>query len=168
MMNDRASSLIRGGPPLCSASVLYLLLFRQLEDLPLTTRRVNRTDYPRWLGGHPEASHLRQSDRFPCSTPEPKPCSRHLYAGHRLGSKQVAPRLFPRHRTNLGFDVVDGFSTRHQWFTCVRVRCAEVTAARPSRSWPTTPQRRTVCRPPESAIESDPDKRLVAPGAGRQ
>jgi hypothetical protein len=80
------------------------------------------SDRPGWLGGHPEASHLRQSDRFPSSTPEPKPRSRHLHAGHRLGSKQVAPRLFPRHRADLGFAVVDGFSTRHQWFTCVRLR----------------------------------------------
>src|SRR2546426_2088916 len=38
----RASSLLRGGPPLCPASVLYLSLFRQFEDLPSMIGRVAR------------------------------------------------------------------------------------------------------------------------------
>ena len=32
-----------------------------------------------------------QDDRFPCSMQKPKPDSRHLYAGHHPGSKQVSP-----------------------------------------------------------------------------
>src|SRR5207249_374673 len=95
------------------------------------------TDRP-WLGVGmvrqplPHDSFLRYTPvvypgASPSSTPEPKPRSRHLYAGHRLGSRQVAPRLLPRHGTDLGFDVVDGFSTRHQWFTCVRLRGSHLT-----------------------------------------
>jgi hypothetical protein len=34
-----------------------------------------------------------RSDRFPCSLQKPAIRSRHLYAGHRLGSKQVPPEL---------------------------------------------------------------------------
>src|SRR5713226_6157379 len=44
--------------------------------------------------------------RFPRSTQEPELSSRHLHAGHSLGSKQVAPRLLPRERLALGFDAV--------------------------------------------------------------
>ncbi len=36
-----------------------------------------------------------RGDRFPRSVPEPELSSRRLHAGHRLGSKQVAPRLIP-------------------------------------------------------------------------
>ena len=39
---------------------------------------------------------LHRGDRFPRSTQEPESGSRRLYAGHRLGSKQVSPRLCPR------------------------------------------------------------------------
>src|SRR6266849_2647525 len=58
------------------------------------------------------------SPRF---APEPEPSSRHLHAGHRLGNKQVAPRLLPEVTTLLGFDAVATLSTRHQWFTHVRL-----------------------------------------------
>ena len=57
-------------------------------------------------GSMPEADRRVRGDRFPRSTPEPEPGSRHLYAGHHLGSKQVPPRLIPRVTTRLGFDVV--------------------------------------------------------------
>jgi hypothetical protein len=37
-----------------------------------------------------------RDDRFPRSTPEPEPSSRHLHAGHRLASLQAPSRLIPR------------------------------------------------------------------------
>jgi hypothetical protein len=64
--------------------------------------------------------HIR-GDRFPRSTPEPEPSSRHLYAGHHLGSRQGFPQAAPEVTTLLGFDVVSTLSTRHQWFTHVRL-----------------------------------------------
>jgi hypothetical protein len=57
----------------------------------------------------------------PRSAPEPEPGSRHLYAGHRLGSKQVLSQADPEVTTRLGFDAVCTLSTRHQWFTRVRL-----------------------------------------------
>jgi hypothetical protein len=36
--------------------------------------------------------------RFTRSMQKPKSGSRHLHAGHRLGSIQVAPRLLPSHQ----------------------------------------------------------------------
>jgi hypothetical protein len=107
--------------PCALPSVLCLSL--ELEGLPSTVGRgTPRPIVPDGWTDDPKSAIFVQRDRFPRSVTEPKPCSRHLNAGHHLGSKQVAPRLLPRHRTNLGFDVVDGFSTRHQWFTCVRLR----------------------------------------------
>ncbi len=49
---------------------------------------------------------LFRNDRFPCSPWTPKPGSRHLYAGHRLGSKQAAPKLIPGESCAPGFDVI--------------------------------------------------------------
>ena len=45
----------------------------------------------------------------------------HLYAGRRLGRKQVPPRLLPEERTAPGFDVVPKVSTLHQWFAFARL-----------------------------------------------
>jgi len=73
------SSLLRAGPPLCSAT----------GTLPLAI--VAAWSSP--SDGQPRPS-LR-NDRFPSSAWTPEPGSRHLYAGHRLGSRQVAPRLIP-------------------------------------------------------------------------
>ena len=50
--------------------------------------------------------HRYRNDRFTRSVPEPELSSRRLYAGHRLGSKQVAPRLIPEERLASGFDVI--------------------------------------------------------------
>ena len=44
--------------------------------------------------------------RFPGSAPEPKPSSRHLQAGHHLGSQQAPPRLIPGMPNQPGFDVI--------------------------------------------------------------
>src|SRR3954469_17181712 len=38
--------------------------------------------------------HYR-GEAFPRSTPAPEPSSRHLYAGHHQGSRQVSPWLIP-------------------------------------------------------------------------
>ena len=63
----RASTLIRGGPPLCPASVLYLSLFRQFEDLPSMIGRVARGRSSRIAGrvprGQPSSSE-RQVPKF--------------------------------------------------------------------------------------------------------
>ena len=42
---------------------------------------------------------LHRSDRFLCSLPKPVPRSRHLHAGRRLDSKQVASNLCSRDRS---------------------------------------------------------------------
>jgi hypothetical protein len=75
----------------------------------------------RSAGSVPRADRRFRGDRFPRSTPEPEPGSRHLYAGHRLGSKQVLSQAHPEVTTRLGFDAVYTLSTRHQWFTRVRL-----------------------------------------------
>jgi hypothetical protein len=51
-------------------------------------------------------SSFASGSRFSRSMQEPKPGSRHLYAGYRLVSKQVSSRLVPRHPCSLGFDIV--------------------------------------------------------------
>ena len=89
------------------------------------------TDRP-WLGVGmvrqplPHDSFLRYTPvvypgASPRSTPEPEPGSRHLHAGHHLGSRQVLSQTHPEVTTRLGFDAVDTLSTRHQWFTRVRL-----------------------------------------------
>src|ERR1019366_2625693 len=51
------------------------------------------------LGGLP--SH--RGGRFPRSTQEPAPSSRHFHAGHRSGSRQAPPELHPRPTTGAWF-----------------------------------------------------------------
>lgn len=62
-------------------------------------------------GHRPSYRRLCRGDRFSRSAWEPEPSSRHLYAGHRLGGKQVSPRLLPGHSFNPGFDVVLALDT---------------------------------------------------------
>ena len=106
------SSLPRGGPPLCPASVLNPRGFgRSGVSLPRTTAgRYCATGRPR-----------ARDDRFPRSAPEPGPSSRHLHAGHRLANRQAPSRLIPGRHTKPGFDVIDSVSTRHQWIACARL-----------------------------------------------
>ena len=95
-----AQRTLQASPPLCPASVL---------------RSDPCGDGP--LGFLP----LHRNDRFPSSVLEPGSSSRHLYAGHHLGSKQVAPRFIPKVAKAFGFDVAYTVSTLRQWFTCVRL-----------------------------------------------
>ncbi len=70
----RASSLLPGSPPLCPASVLYLLPFRQLEDLPSKTGRVSRGRSSPMAGRAPRgrpSSSARQPSRPGESHPQP-------------------------------------------------------------------------------------------------
>ena len=67
------SSLLRAPLPLCPASVLRHLWCPPLAPLP-----------------------LHRDDRFSRSSPEPDPASRRLYAGRRVGTKQVTPHPCPR------------------------------------------------------------------------
>src|SRR5512144_920105 len=71
-----------------------------------------------------------RGDRFPRSAPEPEPGSRHLHAGHRLASQQAPARLIPGDAPAPGFDVAYSLSTRHQWFTCVRLPGPHLTRSR--------------------------------------
>src|ERR1700687_269136 len=89
----QASSLLRDGPPPCPATVLGLLRRGPLEDLPLAASPAGR-----W--------HCR-GDRFPCSMQKPRPGSRRLHAGRRLGSRQAPPRLVPEPRSCPGFDATE-------------------------------------------------------------
>jgi len=59
------------------------------------------------ISAWPTTSRPRaRDDRFPRSTPEPRPSSRHLHAGHHLANNQAPARLTPGHLVKLGFDVV--------------------------------------------------------------
>ena len=100
---------------------------------------------------HPAGAY--RGDRFPRSTPEPEPSSRHLYAGHHLGSKQAPPRLIPGQQLDPGFDDAATLSTLHQWFTHVRLLGSHLTPSRapfPRRSPPRllTDAARGGLRPP--------------------
>src|SRR4051794_4276355 len=109
----QASPLLRDGPPLCFAPVLCPSPFLRLGVLPShACRRASR------------------SDRVSRSPPEPEPGSRHLYAGHHLGSRQVSPRLIPEHDFSPGFGVVLKLSTRHQWFAHARLPDPHLTRSR--------------------------------------
>lgn len=92
---------LRDGPPPCPASVLCPSRFPPLGALPLVASQGHRPSYRR----------LCRGDRFSRSAWEPESSSRHLYAGHRLGGKQVSPRLLPEHGFSPGFDVVLAFDT---------------------------------------------------------
>ncbi len=92
----------------------------------ITTTRVLRPCAPHRYSGARGGCPLarlpwHRDDRFPRSTSEPGSRSRHLYAGRRLGRKQVPPRLIPEVRTAPGFDVVHKISTLHRWFACARL-----------------------------------------------
>ena len=52
---------------------------------------------------------------------KPSSESRHLYAGGRLGSKQVHPKLILGLTSEPSFDLVHVVSTPHQWFACARL-----------------------------------------------
>ena len=92
------STLLRVGPPPCSASVLSPSWVLHFEFLP-----------------------YHRNDRFPRSTQEPGSGSRHLYAGRHPGSKQVLPWTYPGVVYGSSFDVVLLFSTPHRWFACARL-----------------------------------------------
>ena len=99
-----------------------------------------------------------RSCRFPRSAQEPGPDSRHLHAGHHLGSRQVSPRLLPRQRLLLGSDVIATLSTRHQWFTRVRLPGPYLTP-----SWTPFPQRsplRLLTGAACGGLEPPPARRL--------
>jgi hypothetical protein len=57
-----------------------------------------------------------RDDRFPRSAQKPESRSCHLYAGGRLGSKQVAPKLVLDPTKKPSFDLAFTFSTPHRWF----------------------------------------------------
>ena len=60
--------------------------------------------------------YLSFSQHNPRSMQKPRPSSCHLYAGGRLGSKQVSPKLVQNQTQELSFDLVFTVSTPHQWF----------------------------------------------------
>jgi hypothetical protein len=95
----RASQLLRGGPPPCSAFGTLPLAGPQLEALPSWSGRYPEADHPDSWAGTPRPAIFVQSDRFSRSTPEPKPSSRRLYAGHHLGGKQIFSQTDPEEGT---------------------------------------------------------------------
>jgi hypothetical protein len=68
--------------------------------------------------------------RFPRSTPEPGPSSRHLHAGHRLASQQAPARLPHGPEFQARFRCRLSVSTRRQWFTRVRLLDPYLTRSR--------------------------------------
>ncbi len=145
----QASSLPRGGPPLCPASVL-------------SPSRIGRLgiSLPHATAGHCCATGRprARNDRFPRSTPKPGPSSRHLHAGQHLGRKQVSPRLIPGQDPKPGFAVASGvFDTS----SVVRSR---------SPSWPTPDALHGAPFPQRSAprlLTGAPCGGLRPPPAGR-
>jgi hypothetical protein len=76
--------------PLCSSSVKNLHHYYGLLRLCAPHR------YSHTHGGFPLVFlPWHRGDRFPCSVQKPESSSRRLYAGRRLGSKQVSPSLIP-------------------------------------------------------------------------
>src|SRR3954454_5765665 len=75
----------------------------------------------------PTPGRQYRGEAFPRSTPAPEPSSRHLYAGHHQGSRQVSSWLIPEQQLDPGFDVVATLSTLHQWFTHVRLLGSHLT-----------------------------------------
>ena len=71
-----------------------------------------------------------RGDRFPGSMFEPESDSRHLHAGRHAGGKRISPALIPEQRLNPGFDVIPTLSTRHRWFTRVRLSDSHLTRSR--------------------------------------
>src|SRR6266853_2732996 len=78
------------------------------------------------LSHRPSRSQCRGRS-FPRSTLAPGPGSRRLYAGCRLGSKQVPPRLVPSRSAFSVSTSLESLSTRHQRFTCVRLPGSHLT-----------------------------------------
>jgi hypothetical protein len=78
---------------------------------------------PRTTAGHNSATGRPRArdDRFPRSTPKPRPSSRHLHAGHHLANQQAPARLIPGPHAAPGFDVTHMFTTRPQWFAHARL-----------------------------------------------
>jgi hypothetical protein len=82
------------------------------------------------LRSRPMRSTSLSEHRFTRSMQKPKSGSRHLYPGHRLGRKQASPRLIPSPlRCSVLMSSVD-LSTRHQWFTCIRLPDSHLTSSR--------------------------------------
>ncbi len=73
---------------------------------------------------------LHRGDRFPRSTPEPEPRSRHFNAGRHPSSKQAPLGLILGKRYPPSFDVIHTLSTSLQWFTCVRLLDSHLTQSR--------------------------------------
>jgi hypothetical protein len=53
--------------------------------------------------------------------PKPDPSSRHLNAGHHQTNKQAPVWLIPGPTPIPGFDVISCITTRHRWFTRIRL-----------------------------------------------
>src|SRR6266849_3249770 len=78
------------------------------------------------LSHRPSRSQCRGRS-FPRSTLAPEPGSRRLYAGCRLGSKQVPPRLVPSRSAFSVATSLESLSTRLQRFTLVRLPGSHLT-----------------------------------------
>jgi hypothetical protein len=93
----------RASPPAHPATVLCSSRILPLGALPLAA------DLPPAVSGH----------AFTRSIKEPRSGSCCLYAGRRLGSKRVPPRLIPGRRSNLVSTSSFRLSTRQRQRTCV-------------------------------------------------
>src|SRR6266851_7207561 len=78
------------------------------------------------LSHRPPRSRCRGRS-FPCSTSAPEPGSRRLYAGCRLGRKQVPPRLVPSRSAFPVWASLESLSTRLQRFACARLPGSHLT-----------------------------------------
>ena len=97
------SRLLRASPPACPATVLCSSRILPLGALPLAA------GLPTTVSGLAFTRSVREPSSGSCC----------LYAGRRLGSKRVSPRLIPRQTSGLGFDAVLHLSTRPRQRTLV-------------------------------------------------
>jgi hypothetical protein len=120
-----------GAPRPCpTATVLCPLRFLPLGGLPLAAALIGAAAV--------------SGARFQRSAQEPEPGSRHLYAGRRLGGKQVAPRLLPRQTTSsvlTSSHTYDTFPVVHSRSPSWLLPAAFLGATFPQRSPP-----RPLCR----------------------
>ncbi len=96
------------------------------STLLLTDLAAWRSPFRARLSHRPSHSRCRGRS-FPRSTLAPEPGSRRLYAGCRLGRKQVPPRLVPSRSAFSVSTSLESLSTRLQRFTCVRLPGSHLT-----------------------------------------
>ena len=141
----RASQLLRAGPPARPATVLSSLGFPPLGGLPLAA----------------EGPAAVSGCAFTRSIAAPRSGSCCLYAGCRLGSKRVSPRLVPGQRSGPGFRHRLEISTRQRQRASAHRSSSQPTPdAIEPRLFPRRSAQRSSANAPVGGLEPPPIGRL--------